>query len=138
MIIDWMGQKMTWLPHLLRREKEKYDLVQTRICGVLAHGQSPSEFAYVSAEHSGAANTTLTCLLNSIDCIAKGDWKNLPRRMYLQADNSGKENKNNHMNGFLAAMVQLNLFDTIETGFMLVGHTKEDVDQLFSRPAIKV
>ena len=114
------------------------DLLPTRVCGAIAHGQWQEEFFYVSSEWSGEANLTINCLLRTIDHLARGDWKSLPPKLHVQIDNCFKENKNNHMFGFLAALVQLELFVTVTASFLLRGHTHEDVDQGFSRGSKKV
>ena len=135
-IIDWMAQKRTHLPHLVHYVSA--DLLPTRVCGAIAHGQWQEEFFYVSSEWSGEANLTINCLLRTIDHLARGDWKSLPPKLHVQMDNCFKENKNNHMFGFLAALVQLELFVTATASFLLRGHTHEDVDQGFSRGSKKV
>ena len=135
-IIDWMAQRRTHLPHLVHYVSA--DLLPTRVCGAIAHGQWQEEFFYISSEWSGEANLTINCLLRTIDYLAKGNWKNLPPKLHVQMDNCFKENKNNHMFGFLAALVQLELFTIVTASFLLRGHTHEDVDQGFSRGSKKV
>ena len=46
-------------------------------------------------------------------------------------DNCWRENKNQHIITFLAILVKLNIFRKIKLNFDLVGHTHEDIDQLF-------
>ncbi|XP_028517987.1 uncharacterized protein LOC114576108 [Exaiptasia diaphana] len=48
-------------------------------------------------------------------------------------DNCWRENKNQFVLVFLAVLVQLNIFKKVKVNFLMVGHTHEDVDQLFSR-----
>ena len=133
LIIDWMDSKKTTSPHLARRYRGDPDPLKLRVCGVLAHGPEQAEWAYISYEFSSEANTNITCLLKTLEHIASGDLRNLPRHLHVQMDNSGKENKNNNMHGFLAALVQLSHFDLLEISYLPTGHTHEDVDALFSR-----
>ncbi|WAR06068.1 hypothetical protein MAR_021437, partial [Mya arenaria] len=42
------------------------------------------------------------------------------------------QNKNRYMLGFLAMLVHLGVFRKIKLSFLMVGHTHEDIDQLFS------
>ncbi|KAK3107663.1 hypothetical protein FSP39_019447, partial [Pinctada imbricata] len=60
----------------------------------------------------------------------------LPEVLYLQADNSAKDNKNFILIGFLASLVMRNVFRKVKLSFLMVGHTHEDVDQMFSRFAL--
>ena len=47
-------------------------------------------------------------------------------------DNCWRENKNKYVLSYLSYLVQVNVFRHIYINFMLVGHTHNDVDQLFS------
>ena len=60
----------------------------------------------------------------------------LPPTLYLQLDNAASSNKNRYVFGYLAFLVQKRVFETIELTFLPVGHTHEDIDQMFSRFAV--
>ena len=83
--------------------------------------------------------------------VMKGLGKPLPPVWYIQADNSPKEIKNTTVVTFLSLLVKVNIvcilsicstiliftfqigmFRKIKLGFEIVGHTHEDVDQMFS------
>lgn len=49
---------------------------------------------------------------------------------FLQLDNSAKDNKNQYILNWCAYLVAMGLVDEIELGFLLVGHTHEDIDQV--------
>ena len=57
-------------------------------------------------------------------------WK-WPPTLYLQFDNCS-DNKNKTTVAFLALLQECKVFDRIEFSFLLVGHTHEDIDQMFS------
>ncbi len=57
----------------------------------------------------------------------------LPRTLLLQLDNCGSENKNRYVFAYLSLLVARGVFDTVQLGFLMVGHTHEDIDALFSR-----
>ena len=58
--------------------------------------------------------------------------KPLPRKLYLQLDNSAKDNKNKYLMAFLSLLTAQVVFEEIQAGFLLVGHTHEDIDAYFS------
>ncbi|CAM6083473.1 unnamed protein product [Calypogeia fissa] len=57
----------------------------------------------------------------------------LPRHFHLQMDNSAKDNKNQTVIAFCSQLVGQGVFETVTLSFLMVGHTHEDVDALFSR-----
>jgi hypothetical protein len=56
----------------------------------------------------------------------------LPPTLRIHADYCGKENKNQYMFGMCVALVGLGYFAEISLGFLLVGHTHEEINQKFS------
>ena len=59
--------------------------------------------------------------------------KQLGEVLFLQLDNTASENRNNTMLQYCALLVQTGVFRKVEIHFLMVGHTHEDVDQMFSR-----
>ena len=55
----------------------------------------------------------------------------LPRKLYFQGDNASI-NKCKPLFAFCHRLVELGIFDEIYLGYLLVGHTHEDIDQHFS------
>lgn len=56
----------------------------------------------------------------------------LPPNLHLSADNCWRECKNIFLFSYLAALVSVGVFQEITMSYMLVGHTHDEVDQLFS------
>ena len=56
----------------------------------------------------------------------------LPKNLYLQLENSAKDNKNQYLMAFLSLLTTRGVFKEIQVGFLLVGHTHEDIDAYFS------
>ena len=56
----------------------------------------------------------------------------LPKKLYLQLDNSTKDNKNKYLMAFLSLLTATGVFKEIQVGFLLVEHTHEDIDAYFS------
>ena len=56
-----------------------------------------------------------------------------PENLLLQLDNCAGENKNRYLFAYLSMLVARGVFKTIQLGFLMVGHTHEDIDAMFSR-----
>jgi hypothetical protein len=46
-------------------------------------------------------------------------------------DNCVKDNKNQHLLGFLSLLTPKEVFEEVQLGFLVVGHTHEDIDRSF-------
>ncbi|KAL3681281.1 hypothetical protein R1sor_024237 [Riccia sorocarpa] len=57
----------------------------------------------------------------------------LPPNLYIQLDNSAKDNKNWTMMAFCSELVARGCCKMITMSFLVVGHTHEDVDAFFSK-----
>ncbi|KAL3699428.1 hypothetical protein R1sor_017450 [Riccia sorocarpa] len=57
----------------------------------------------------------------------------LPPNLYIQLDNSAKDNKNWAMMAFCSELVAIGCCKMITMSFLVVGHTHEDVDAFFSK-----
>jgi hypothetical protein len=55
----------------------------------------------------------------------------LPRNLLLQMDNCVKDNKNQHLLMFLSLSMVIDVFEKVNLGFLIVGHTHEDIDGCF-------
>ncbi|XP_030841361.1 uncharacterized protein LOC115924008 isoform X2 [Strongylocentrotus purpuratus] len=131
-IIDGMDQHCTSIPQLHPTPKalSYNDQLHTHITGALVHGRG--QHAYIDFnEYPHDSNLTINILLNILVRYADS----LPPVLYLQLDNTSRENKNRHLFSFLSLLLELNIFKKIKVGFLMVGHTHEDIDQFFSRIA---
>ena len=55
------------------------------------------------------------------------------KNILLQLDNCAGENKNHYLFAYLSLLVAKGVFKTVHLGFLMVGHTHEDIDAMFSR-----
>src|SRR5450759_689618 len=62
----------------------------------------------------------------------------LPPILYLQLDNTSRENKNNLLFTYLHMLVVKKVFRKIKVGFLIVGHTHDQIDQMFSRFSVRL
>jgi hypothetical protein len=59
-----------------------------------------------------------------------------PRKLYLQLDNTARQNKSKYLFSYLGWLVQTCQATEVIVSFLPVGHTHEDIDQLFSRLSV--
>ncbi|XP_035680730.1 uncharacterized protein LOC118418795 [Branchiostoma floridae] len=138
-IIDGMDQSKTALPHFMQatKESEKWKL-RTHITGVLVHTLGVGYAFIDNLRWPHDSNLTCTVLLATLRKVAKSYNNRLPGTLYLQMDNCWRECKNQYVFAFLGLLVLRGIFKEVQVGYLLVGHTHEDVDQFFSRVAEKL
>ena len=134
MIIDGADQSNYGLPHFHEKAKSFSGLVQDcKIMGTLAHGRA--SFIYLCPMNVGSGvNLVIEVLHQNLSNIYFNqcpEKSRLPRTLMLQLDNAPSQNKNNYMMAYLTLLVHWHVFDTIEVNFLPVGHTHEDIDQMF-------
>jgi hypothetical protein len=102
--------------------------------GILDHSNNCTVFNLSIGQWSKNANYTISMLFNYLRKTLPS-LKVLPRVLYLQGDNAGKEMKNRYMMAFCAFLVDRRVFETITLSCLPAGHTHIDLDQIFSRLA---
>ena len=96
------------------------------------HGRETFLFPRVPY-HDKGSNWTIQCVSSALENLAKSDPdKKLPKTLFLQLDNCSGDNKNKYVFGYFSSLVSNGTFNTVVLSFLVVGHTHEDVDQLFS------
>ena len=56
----------------------------------------------------------------------------LPKKLFLQLDNSAKDNKNRYVMAFCSLLTTRRIFKEVTVGFLIVGHTHKDINAHFS------
>ena len=56
----------------------------------------------------------------------------LPKKLFLQLDNSAKDNKNRYVMVFCSLLTAKKVFKEVTVGFLIIGYTHEDIDAHFS------
>ena len=135
-IIDGMDQKKTNCPAMGKFTKDDPPLVQ-RVMGVKVHGIGSYAFIVDDTVRKGA---NLVCEILRLVLNDLNSQQKLPHDepvLYLQVDNCG-ENKNKTLLAFLTDLVRRKIFRKIKAGFLMVGHTHDDIDQIFSTIATHI
>jgi hypothetical protein len=100
----------------------------------ISHGRKTFGYTFLENVKHGN-NLTLEVLFRVLVDTIKCEGR-LPPNLYLQLDNTTKQCKGQYILGFMALLVQVGIFEKIVISFLPVGHTHEDIDQIFSRLAI--
>lgn len=98
--------------------------------GALVHGRQA--YAYVLNDSMKQGNNVTIEVLHRVLLQTLKREGKLPRVLYLQLENTTKQCKGRGVLGYLATLVELCVFDKSVLSFLPVGHTHEDIDQMFS------
>lgn len=131
-IVDGADQSSFGLPHFTTTPKsQRGHSLKVKLVGLLEHRLQVRLFLYtMTQDHETGANHVIEALHRFL--LTKRMEGPLPRKLFIQLDNCSRENKNRYVMGYLEMLVSACVFDSVECGFLPVGHTHEDVDQAFS------
>ena len=136
MIGDAMTKHRGNIPRKDRSTKtsDSWGQLKNDCMGVLYTNGACKPYVYSSHDlFPKDANTTIHAILATL-----AQQETLPTHLFLQLDNCASENKNRALFTFLAALVASGMFQTVYVNYLLVGHTHEDIDQMFSRFSIAI
>ena len=117
-IIDGMDQNKTNVPNVCQQTKSTQNLwrVRTHLTGALVHTKAEKGkmvFAFFDLlQWPHDSNLTITLLLAVLHQL-QSRLHALPKILYLQLDNTSRENKNKYVLSFLALLVQLKVFKKV-------------------------
>ena len=135
LILDGADQSSFGLPHFFQRTKETSGVkIPMKLYGAIVHHRR--QFVYTVPPNAPTGPDLVIEILYRVFKFVKAKEGSLPKSLYLQLDNTTSQNKNNFVMGFLALLVGWKIFDEVIINFLPVGHTHEDVDQMFSRFAV--
>ena len=132
LIIDGADQAAYGLPHWIEKDKfsSKYQKMPVYLMGALVHGVGTYGFTYLKNIKHGT-NIVIECLHRIlVDIYKKQQF--IPSVIFLQLDNTWKQNKNKYILGFLALLVAWSVCRTVILSFLPVGHTHEDIGQFIA------
>ena len=128
--------KFAWPRWSFSRTPKSLDpLIRPRIAitGAMAHGFCTNLF-YADENQPHGANNFLECLMRTlvqVQQMCKERNMEFPAHLVIQSDNTVAQAKNHVTCMCLGVLVSKGFFKTITLNFMMVGHTHEDIDQLF-------
>ena len=138
-IIDSMDKaKLAWPRYTFGKKPHELDAVKVPrprsvLTAAMAHGWCTCLFlADDSLSHGASAFCeVLAQTLDHVSNKAKAQGLAFPLHLVVQSDNTVAQAKNSEVAQFLAHLVAARKFSTCTLNFLMVGHTHEDVDQLF-------
>ena len=139
LIIDSMDRKKAvWPKYHFTRKPHEIEALKPRprmtVTGGVAHGWCTGIFiAQETMSHGSNAYVEVVCqLLDKVAELCKVQGRRFPVHLVLQADNTVAQTKNQYASAFCSQLVGMQKFSTVTLNFLMVGHTHEDIDQLFS------
>ena len=114
-----MDQAKTNVPNTKIISKSTSGLwkLRTHVTGCLLHTQSPHgklPLVFLDMlQWPHDSNLTVTTILNAL--VEADKVRPLPERLYLQLDNTVRENKNKYVLGFCALLVEKRIFKKVRT-----------------------
>ncbi len=137
MIADGADQSAYGLPHFWIIDKSVTELYRLRnhLMGVIVHGQGLYGFSFLDNFKHGANITIEAVHRVLVKEFERRGRIPMPRTFFLQLDNTTKQCKSQYIIAYLGLLVGWDVFEEVILSFLPVGHTHEDIDQLFSRIA---
>lgn len=112
-----------------------YSKVEFAAVGIVNHGLKLAEYqVLISKTYPKDPNLIISAIFNHIIRILASypSPNEHPPILFIQLDNCVKENKNRYLFAFFNWLVEIGWFKSVQVSFLPVGHTHEDIDQMFS------
>ena len=127
-IIDGADQSAFGLPHFTTSTKsQRGHAMKVKLVGLLEHQvENKLSLLTMTQEHATGSNHVIEVIHRFLS-RKRADGP-LPPKFFVQLDNCSRENKNRYVMGYFEMLVANSVFQSVEIGFLPVGHTHEDVD----------
>ena len=135
-IIDGAESSSYALPHIAHRSHaaDTADKVKMHVLGAIVHGRNT--YAFTCPPHIAQGhNITIQCVHDVLMRVLEEEGC-IPPILNVQLDNTSKQNKGQHLVAYLGYLVQTGVVREAYMNFLPVGHTHEDIDQVFSRISV--
>lgn len=112
-------QSVCSLPHTKKVNKSSVNL-KTHLTGVIMHGHGSSGYLdYMQWPHD--PNLTMNILLKAlVGQLSTKTTVQFPKKLFVQLDNCGRENKNHYVLAFLSLLVELDIFQEVRKHYTLI------------------
>ena len=136
--LDDMDNSKSFIPRILEPGKKTSTIFKlpSKITGTIMHSshypQNRKINFYINHNNFEQSSNKVVSILFLLLKDFITDNKKLPSILHINADNCFRENKNKYVMAFLAVLVELGVFKEVTMEFLMVGHTGNECDQLFS------
>ena len=136
LIVDAADAQRFSLPHFAQTNHASAAAWKMRmhIMGVISHGRQ--SYLYTCPSHIAQGNNVSIQAIKEVLVDTRNREGRLPPVLHVQLDNTTKQCKGKFLMAFLADLVDKGVFREVHVGFLPVGHTHEDIDQIFSRISV--
>lgn len=107
-------------------------LYKLGVHGIINHGLRKRTLYLHQGQFGCGPDFTVSVLHTHLHDVLTSSRACKPSTLYLQFDNCSCENKNKYMLAYCHWLVANQVFRSITMSFLPVGHTHEDIDQMFS------
>ena len=143
LIVDGSDSSKSHLPNIQRLSKSEQShteaFITHKLMAVRVHAWNKRDYVYLQtpwAAKGTTCNLTIEAIARTLVHEARirglDNASRWPAKLYMQMDNTSRDNKNHYVFAYLSYLVQKGIFREIDVNFLPVGHTHEDIDQLFS------
>lgn len=138
LIVDAADAQRFSLPHFAQTNHASAAAWKMRmhIMGVISHGRQ--SYLYTCPSHIAQGNNVTIQAIKEVLVDTRNKEGRLPPVLHVQLDNTTKQCKGKFLMAYLADLVDKGVFREVHVGFLPVGHTHEDIDQLFSRISVNL
>jgi hypothetical protein len=103
------------------------------IIGAISHGRRCRAFMFVASRRT---NVTIEIVHRVVLATLEAEGA-LPPVLHLQLDNTADQCKSRWLVGYLSLLVSHGVFEQVTLSYLPVGHTIDEIDQLFSLVAFR-
>ena len=123
-----------WPFERLSKELSSLNRPRTVLTAAIAHGWCTMLFMHSEFVNQGSDSwcEILSRVLDEVLKISKATGRKFPRHLVIQADNTCGVAKNQYCLRFLVFLIACHKFVSANLCYLMVGHTHEDIDQLFA------
>jgi hypothetical protein len=136
LIIDAADQAAYASPYFYERSHASQAAwrLPMHLIAAISHGRKT--FGYSFLENIKHGNNLTIEVLHRVLLDTLQTEGRLPAHLLLQLDNTSKQFKGKYVLGYIGYLVERGVFEDAKVSFLPVGHTHEDIDQIFSRLAV--
>ena len=133
LIFDGADCSKTEIPQMAYRShaSSAVQKVKMHVMGCIAH--SHQSYLFTCPPHIAQGHNVTIQALYEVLVHHKQVHGRIPPTLNIQLDNTTKQNKGKYLMGYLGTLIKDGVIKQAFVNFLPVGHTHEDIDQLFSR-----